>query len=113
VIEVACLAHVRRKFFEARTSAPVPAHAALARIRLLYKSETAAEGLPAEGRRARRQRESVPLPSLFGEWLTEERRRALPKSPVGQAKRRRAFVTRLAGLPYNMDVRAPRRLLPG
>src|SRR5262249_38927707 len=36
VIEVACWAHVRRKFFEARTSAPVLAHTALARIRQLY-----------------------------------------------------------------------------
>src|ERR1700761_6111102 len=36
VIEVACWAHVRRKFFELRTSAPMPAHAALARIRQLY-----------------------------------------------------------------------------
>jgi transposase len=85
VIEVACWAHVRRKFFEARTSAPLPAHAALARIRQLYKIETAAEGLPAEGRRALRQRESVPLLRAFGEWLTEEDRRALPKSPIGQA----------------------------
>jgi IS66 C-terminal element/Transposase IS66 family len=63
VIEVACLAHVRRKFFEARTSAPVPAHAALARIRLFYKIEAAAEGFPTEGRRAMWQRESFPLPT--------------------------------------------------
>jgi transposase len=35
VTEVACWAHVRRKFFESRTSAPVLAHAALARIRQL------------------------------------------------------------------------------
>jgi transposase len=40
VIEVACWAHVRRKFFESRTSAPVPAHAALAGIRQLYASNT-------------------------------------------------------------------------
>src|SRR4029077_12207199 len=45
VIEVACWAHVRRKFFESRTSSPVLAHAALARIRQLYKFETAAEKL--------------------------------------------------------------------
>src|SRR5262249_5320809 len=39
VIEVACWAHVRRKFFEARTSAPVLAHMALARIRQSYAVE--------------------------------------------------------------------------
>jgi hypothetical protein len=85
VIEVACWAHVRRKFYEARTSAPVLAHAALARIRQLYKIETVAEGLAAEGRRDLRQRQSVPLLTAFGEWLTEEERHALPKSPIGQA----------------------------
>jgi hypothetical protein len=85
VIEVACWAHVRRKFFEARTSAPVLAHAALARIRQLYKIETATKEFAAEDRRAWRQRESVPLLTAFGEWLTEEGRRALPKSPIGQA----------------------------
>jgi hypothetical protein len=85
VTEVACWAHVRRKFYEARTSAPLPAHAALARIRQLYKIETAAEGLSADDRRALRQRESVPLLTAFGEWPTGQGRLALPKSPFGQA----------------------------
>src|SRR5512135_3582602 len=85
VIEVACWAHVRRKFFESRTSAPVPAHAALARIRQLYAIEYAGETFAAEDRRALRQRESVPLLTAFGEWLTEQGRHVLPKSPIGQA----------------------------
>jgi transposase len=85
VIEVACWAHVRRKFFESRTSAPVPAHAALARIRQLYKIEATAETLSAEDRRVLRQRDSVPLLTAFGEWLTEQGRHVLPKSPIGQA----------------------------
>ena len=85
VIEVACWAHVRRKFHESRTSAPVLAHAALARIRQLYKIEAAAETLSAEGRRALRQRDSTPLLTAFGEWLTEKGRQVLPKSPIGRA----------------------------
>jgi hypothetical protein len=85
VIEVACWAHLRRKFFEARTSAPVPAHGGLARIRQLYAIETAAEKLPAEDRRALRQRDAVPLLTAFGAWLTEQHRLVLPKSPIGQA----------------------------
>jgi transposase len=85
VIEVACWAHVRRKFFESRTSSPVMAHAALARIRQLYKIETVAEEFSAKDRRALRQRDSVPLLTAFGEWLTEQKRVALPKSPIGQA----------------------------
>lgn len=85
VIEVACWAHVRRKFFESRTSAPVLAHAALARIRQLYKIESDAESFSAEDRRALRQRESIPRLIAFGDWLTEQGRHALPKSPIGQA----------------------------
>jgi transposase len=85
VKEVACWAHVRRKFFESRTSSPVLAHSALARIRQLYKIETAAEEFSAVDRRALRQRDSVPLLTAFGEWLTEQKRLALPKSPIGQA----------------------------
>ncbi|QDV32366.1 IS66 family transposase [Tautonia plasticadhaerens] len=85
VIEVACWAHARRKFFEARSSSPVLAHAALARIRQLYAVEHAAEELSAEDRRVARQRDSVPLLTAFGEWLTEHGRLALPKSPIGQA----------------------------
>jgi hypothetical protein len=85
VTEVACWAHVRRRFFESRTSAPVLAHAALARIRQLYKIEAAAEEFSAEDRRALRQRDSVPLLVAFGEWLTEQGHIVLPKSPIGQA----------------------------
>jgi hypothetical protein len=66
VKEVACWAHVRRKFFEARTSAPVPAHAVLAWIRQLYAVEHAAEDLPAQQRHALRQRDSVPRLAAFG-----------------------------------------------
>jgi hypothetical protein len=85
VIEVACWAHVRRKFFEARTSAPVLAHAALARIRQLYRIEQGAAELSADDRRVLRQRDALPLLNAFEEWLTEQGRKALPKSPIGQA----------------------------
>jgi transposase len=85
VKEVACWALVRRRFFESRTSSPVLAHAAFARNRQLYKIETAAEEFSAEDRRALRHRDSIPLLTAFGEWLTEQKRFALPKSPIGQA----------------------------
>jgi hypothetical protein len=85
VSEVACWAHVRRKFFESRTSAPVPAHAALARICELYKIERDGEDLSANDRCALRQKEALPLLNAFEERLTEQGRKALPKSPIGQA----------------------------
>jgi transposase len=85
VIRVACWAHARRKFDEARTTAPLPAYEALARIRQLYRIEDACKELSAEARGTIRQRDAVPLLNAFGEWLEEQSRKVLPKSPIGQA----------------------------
>jgi transposase len=85
VIRVTCWAHARRKFHDARTSAPLLAHETLARIRQLYRIEDASKGLDADERGAIRQRGAVPLLDSFGEWLTEQSRQVLPKSPIGQA----------------------------
>jgi hypothetical protein len=85
VIRVACWAHARRKFHEARATAPLQAHEALARIRQLYRIEDACKDLSAEARRAIRQRDAVPLLDSLGEWLEEQSRKVLPKSPIGQA----------------------------
>ena len=76
---------MRRKFFESRTVAPVLALAALARIRKLYKIESSVDESSAEDRRAFRQHDPVALVTAFGEWLAEQKRLALPKSPIGQA----------------------------
>jgi hypothetical protein len=57
----------------------------LARIRQLYRIEDACKDLSAEERRVIRQRDAVPLLDSFGEWLEEQGRKALPKSPIGQA----------------------------
>jgi transposase len=65
----------------------VLAHVALARIRQLYAVEHADEDFSAEDRRTLRQRDSVPLLTAFGEWLTEQERLVLSKSPIGQAIR--------------------------
>src|ERR1700722_11152745 len=85
VIRVACWAHARRKFYDARHTAPLPAHQALARIGQLYQIEEACKDLSAEERCVIRQRDAVPLLNAFGEWLDEQSRIILPKSPVGQA----------------------------
>jgi hypothetical protein len=44
VIRVACWAQARRKFYEGRTTAPLPAFEALARIRQLYRRRPGQEG---------------------------------------------------------------------
>jgi hypothetical protein len=85
VIRVACWAHARRKFYEARNTAPLSAYEALARIRQLYRIEDACKDLPAEERRAIREQDAGPVLASFGEWLEEQGRKALPKSPIGQA----------------------------
>ena len=85
VIEVGCMAHARRKFYEAKDSDPVAAHEALAFIRRLYEVEEKAKDLDAAGRRAMRQEQSVPVLGDLHVWLLQQQTRCLPKSPPGGA----------------------------
>jgi transposase len=97
IIEVACWAHARRKFYDAQRSAGGVAHEALARIGQLYAIErelTAAcsgawSELTGNQRATRiaevRQERAKPLLESFSQWLNEQHAKALPKSPIGQA----------------------------
>lgn len=85
VTEVACWAHARRKFYDARTSAPAEAAEALARIGQLYAIEKAAKELSPAERAALRQREAVPILKVLRARLDAWRPNALPKGPLGQA----------------------------
>jgi transposase len=85
VTEVACWAHARRKFYDARVSAPGPAHAAMAWIGRLYEVEGRAKELDAASRRLLRHEQSRPLLESLYAWLIEQRSAALPKSPIAQA----------------------------
>jgi transposase len=85
VVEVACWAHARRKFYDARSGDAGRSHAALAWIRRLYDVEDKAKPLSDAERAALRQAESAPLLTAFCQWLTEQRQAVLPKSPMGQA----------------------------
>jgi transposase len=101
VVEVACWAHCRRYFYDARHSDPAHSTQALAYIRLLYDVEDEArkqfEGQASSGnvrplsaiRRELRQELAVLRLEQFKEWL-EGRQAAgggpvLPKSPMGEA----------------------------
>jgi transposase len=53
-VEVGCFDHARRKFHDARTSDPVRAHEALARIRRLCDIEVEVRSLDDDGRLAAR-----------------------------------------------------------
>ena len=99
VKQVLCWAHARRKFYEARTVQPEPAHRALAYIGRLYAVEREAKALLGveqptndkawqsshKQRHALRQQTSLPTLNELHDWMTEAKSRVLPKSPVGQA----------------------------
>jgi len=85
LVEVACWAHSRRKWYEARSSDLPGATTALAFIGLLYKIERRARDLGRDERFAMRQRYAVPVLDHFKEFLESERARVLPKSPEGMA----------------------------
>ena len=96
VTEVACWAHARRKFYDARNSDAAASTQALAYIRLLYDVEKEAKesaernelDLAVERYRLRQER-AVPLLQQFNVWLQSQQAGhggpVLPKSPMGQA----------------------------
>jgi transposase len=87
IVEVACNAHARRKFYEARTSASLEAHQALAYYRQLYELERAAQrnAFTDAQRWQMRQDLAVPILNRFQHWLEGQRAEVLPKSPLGEA----------------------------
>ena len=87
VIEVACLAHCRRDWWEARETDSRRAHEALGNIARLYTLETQFEKalLKGEALKAARQQHAIPILNAFEAWLKKERDHVLPKSPIGQA----------------------------
>jgi len=85
--EVACMAHVRRKHWEAQSSDLMRSTVMLAYIRLLYDVEREARDrkLGSEARRTLRQAKSKPILEDIHAYLERERLQVLPKSPEGQA----------------------------
>ena len=88
VTEVACLAHVRRKFFDIHNGNASPlALAALNRIGALYAIEEEARGLPPDIRRAIRQSRAGPLLDELKAWMEASLRRVSGKSELAGAIR--------------------------
>jgi len=86
--EAACMAHVRRKFYdihEAQAS-PLAIHA-LAFIRQLYRVEARIRGKPPDLRQDRRQREAVPILAAFRDWLEGTLMQISGKSELAKAIR--------------------------
>lgn len=84
---VACMAHIRRKIFEAREDAHVAADLLLAAIQRLNRIERLAkeQGLSAAQRLEVRQREARPLFEDLEKLLELNAKDVLPRSPLGKA----------------------------
>ena len=85
IVEVACHAHARRKFYEARGSDALRSAQALASYGQLYEIERQAKGFDDTQRLRMRQDLAVPILERLHEWLLEQRHELWPKHPFSQA----------------------------
>ena len=95
IVEVACWAHARRYFHEARETDAARSAEALTRIRDFYRVEDEARDLITRQQlvgdaadavrwQLRQERTKAKL-AAFAAWLEDQAPRVLPKSPIGQA----------------------------
>lgn len=84
---VSCLAHIRRKFFEARDNHPEMANHALAEIQKLYTIERRArkEKMSTSERLALRQAEAKSIYKELLAWVITEQKSNLSKGAIGKA----------------------------
>jgi transposase len=86
--EMACMAHVRRKFVDVFASqGSAIAEEAIRRIALLYAIEKEIRGMAPEYRAAVRQARAKPIFDQLEEWLHAQLPRLSGKSPLAQAIR--------------------------
>ena len=85
IVEVACWAHARRKFFDARRNYPRQAHQVLEWIRQLYDIEDRGRCLSVEARYEMRRQEAEPVLDKLEAYLAELKPRLLPKSALAKA----------------------------
>ena len=88
IVEAACWAHMRRKFFDvhAVTGSPI-AKEALDRIGQLYAVEKTINASPPERRRQQRQLQSKPIAEALAIWAEQTVRQLSRKSELAQAFR--------------------------
>jgi transposase len=87
LLHIACMAHIRRDLFEARSDAPLAVDLVLAAIQRLYRieSQAKAQGLSLEARLELRQEKAKPIFLEVGDLIATLRKDVLPKSPLGKA----------------------------
>lgn len=87
ITQLACMAHVRRKFFTAQDNDKELASQALHWIGRLYDIERQAreEDMNPQQRHALRQANAPEILEEFETWLKNQQTKVLPKSAIGQA----------------------------
>lgn len=89
IVLIFCMAHARRKFFDAQNTDPPKAQHFLEQVQLLYKIEAEArkDQLNHEQRKALRQEQALPILNQLGQWLKDQlvNQEVLPQSPIGKA----------------------------
>ena len=86
IVEAACWAHGRRKFFDLAELQKAPvAIEAVRRIDELFAIEREINGKPPHERRAVRRERSKPLVDALEAWLSIERKKLSSKAPVAKA----------------------------
>ena len=86
ILEAACWAHVRRKFYDIHVSRPSPITTyVLAEIAKLYQVESLVRGSSPEQRRLMRQVDSTPIVTGLHKWLTEQIKTLSRKSVTMEA----------------------------
>ena len=88
IVEAACWAHVRRKFFDVHAANGSPiAKEALDRIGTLYGVEAEARGRPPDERQRLREQRSKPLLNALHVWLAESKMKLSQKTDLAAAIR--------------------------
>ncbi len=85
LLQVACMAHIRRAVFEARSDAPLAVGLVLAAIQKLYRIESRAKaaGMSLEGRLELRQQEAQPINPGRGPAHRHAAPGCAPQEPLG------------------------------
>jgi transposase len=84
---LACMAHARRKFDQAKDNDLERASYVLERMQALYRVESIAreQGLTHDQRKELRQKESLPILEELEQWMKDQLPEVLPKSAIGKA----------------------------
>jgi transposase len=105
LVEAACWAHARRKFYEIAQAMDSPlANSALEQIGKLYEIEADIRGRPADQRQAARKARAGPLLKAFHDWCLTTLRQ-IPKKSVLASAIRYALSRWLALIRYRDDGR--------